>query len=252
MAGLFSRLGSVSWTSLPLLGVALALGMILSTWIAADTVLRIKVRDTTIRVKGYAEKPIQADLGQWTAQITVRNRDLSMAHARLVQHRQAVLHYMTLKGFPAAQVGMTAATVNIRHIQNVRGHDTNEIDHYKIDQSFKIESPDVKRIAAAARDSSDLLEVGVEINSHRPQYHYTTLNDLKLTMLEQATANARQRALRLVHGSGAEIGDLRSASQGVFQITPRRSTDVSDYGRNDTTTINKMIKAVVTIEYELD
>ena len=131
MADLFARFGKCSWTSLPLLGVALALGMILSTWIAADTVLRIKVRDTTIRVKGYAEKPIQADLAQWTAQITVRNQDLTIAHARLVRHRQAVLSYMASKRFPSAHVGMSAADVNILYVQNDKGHDTNDIDHYK-------------------------------------------------------------------------------------------------------------------------
>ena len=71
-------------------------------------------------------------------------------------------------------------------------------------------------------------------------------------MLERATANARERVEKLLSASHAHVGELRSASQGVFQITPAYSTDVSDYGINDTTTIDKSIKAVVTIEYAIE
>jgi hypothetical protein len=59
------------------------------------------------------------------------------------------------------------------------------------------------------------------------------------------------RAEELAKNSGSEVGKLKYASQGVFQITPVNSTDVSDYGIYDTTTIEKSIKAVVTIEYSI-
>lgn len=36
---------------------------------------------------------------------------------------------------------------------------------------------------------------------------------------------------------------------GVFQITPLYSTEVSDYGINDTTSIDKEITAVVNCEF---
>lgn len=71
-------------------------------------------------------------------------------------------------------------------------------------------------------------------------------------MLEKATANGRERVVKLISASDASIGALRSASQGVFQITPINSTDVSSYGINDTSTINKAIKAVVTVQYEIE
>jgi len=38
---------------------------------------------------------------------------------------------------------------------------------------------------------------------------------------------------------------------GVFQITPRNSTDVSDYGINDTSSREKDVTAVVTITFGL-
>ena len=38
---------------------------------------------------------------------------------------------------------------------------------------------------------------------------------------------------------------------GVFQITPRNSTDVSDYGINDTSSREKDVTAVVTVTFGL-
>jgi hypothetical protein len=43
-----------------------------------------------------------------------------------------------------------------------------------------------------------------------------------------------------------------SARQGVFQITPAHSTEISDYGRNDTSSREKSIKAVVTVRYAVE
>ncbi len=59
------------------------------------------------------------------------------------------------------------------------------------------------------------------------------------------------RSEELGKNSDSEVGTLKYASQGVFHITPVNSTDISDYGRYDPTTIEKSIKAVVTIEYSI-
>jgi hypothetical protein len=107
----------------------------------------------------------------------------------------------------------------------------------------------VKRVSQAA---SELIRDGVEITSSAPQYHYTKMNEMKLEMLGEASANARSRAELLIGKSSGQLGALRSASQGVFQITSPLSTDVSDEGVNDTDTVDKVIKAVVTLEFAIE
>ena len=87
---------------------------------------------------------------------------------------------------------------------------------------------------------------GVELSCDSPRYLYTRLDDLKLAMIADATRNARERAELLVAGSPNTLGPLQSASQGVFQITPAFSNEVSGTGMNDTTSLHKVIKAVVT------
>jgi hypothetical protein len=45
---------------------------------------------------------------------------------------------------------------------------------------------------------------------------------------------------------------VRDAKTGVFQITSRNSTDVSDWGIYDTSSIDKDITAVVSVTFGIE
>src|SRR5437763_1304567 len=53
----------------------------------------------------------------------------------------------------------------------------------------------------------------------------------------------------VAHGLGGKLGPMRRTELGVYQITPRDSTEVSDYGINDTTSREKDVNAVVTATF---
>ncbi len=71
-------------------------------------------------------------------------------------------------------------------------------------------------------------------------------------MLAKATENAKQRAASMVQSTGNKIGSIRSARMGVFQITPVTSTDVSDWGENDTSSLDKKVMAVVGATFAIE
>ena len=70
-------------------------------------------------------------------------------------------------------------------------------------------------------------------------------------MLREATKDAKRRAEEIASSSGNQIGAIRSARMGVFQITPANSYDISDYGVNDTSSLEKKVNAVVKAEYTI-
>ncbi|MFA5160529.1 MAG: SIMPL domain-containing protein, partial [Candidatus Omnitrophota bacterium] len=43
-----------------------------------------------------------------------------------------------------------------------------------------------------------------------------------------------------------------SAKMGVFQITPVNSTEISDWGMNDTTSLDKKVTAVVNASFSIE
>jgi hypothetical protein len=84
-----------------------------------------------------------------------------------------------------------------------------------------------------------------------PQYFYNNLNEVKVRLIGAATKDSLLRAEQFAANSGVTVGPLRSASQGVFQITAPNSTETADYGSYDTSTVEKLVKAVVTVEYSV-
>ncbi len=92
-------------------------------------------------------------------------------------------------------------------------------------------------------------KIGSETIISQPQYYYTKLDDLKIEMVGNATENARSRAQVIASKGKFHLGPIGSVRVGIFQITPINSTDVSDYGINDTSSIHKEIKSVVEIRY---
>lgn len=85
-----------------------------------------------------------------------------------------------------------------------------------------------------------------------PQFTFYNLESLKLELLGKASANARERADMMTSKAGSHVGAIKNASQGVFQIVPVGSTETSDSGSYDTTTIDKVVKAVVTIDFAVE
>jgi len=92
----------------------------------------------------------------------------------------------------------------------------------------------------------------VEFESGSPEFFYMKLDELKLEMLAKATENAKQRAEKMAGSTGNRIGVMRSAKMGVFQITPVNSTEVSDWGVNDTTSLEKRVTAVVNVSFAIE
>ena len=57
---------------------------------------------------------------------------------------------------------------------------------------------------------------------------------------------------KIAQSTGNSIGSVRSAKMGVLQITAADSTDVSDYGVYDTSTIEKDMTAVVNVSFAVN
>jgi hypothetical protein len=231
--------------------LTLPIGVVVSTHLARSSFEKVKLRGQTITVKGYAEQRITSDLAMWSATIGRREPRLDQAYNTLAAHRGALLEYLAGHGFTQDRVTFSAVRIREIHKLNDEGKKTNEIEAYEVYQDFAIDSKDVHRIAGVARDAGELIARDIALDADAPRYLYTPLDSKKLEMLAAATTNGRARAERLVAASDNALGPLRSASQGVFQITPAYSTEISSYGENDTTAIEKAIKAVVTVEYAI-
>jgi hypothetical protein len=243
------RQSGESALGLLLLGLALAVGLVVAAGVVSRSLERIKLAGDKITVKGYAEENVQSDAGMWRATVTVRSGDLQSGYRALEADTARVR--ALLESIAGASAAVTVSPVNARPQYELGpgGVQTGRVNGYELDRNFEFSSADVALIGRVAAQASSLISDGVNINSLPPQYFYNDLNAVKVRLIGAATRDAQQRAEQFAAGSGVTVGPLRSASQGVFQITRPNSTETADYGSYDTSTVEKVVKAVVTVEY---
>jgi hypothetical protein len=211
----------------------------------------IRATKRSVTVKGFAEKPIQSDYAIWNMNLVARSAQISEAYAQMERNLAKVLEYLKGQGVKDEEITYSAAMIQVRYRMSPSGMMTNEIELYEMNQTVTMKSSDVQQVAKVSKGITFLLRDGVELQSWEPAFHYTKLNDLKIEMLGGAASDAKLRAEAIAEKSGAKLGRLLWAQQGVFQITPIYSSEISSEGWFDTSSIDKTIRAVVTVKFEL-
>jgi uncharacterized protein len=136
--------------------------------------------------------------------------------------------------------------------ETINGRETGKVTAMKLTQKLEIRSSEVDRISKLSEKITDLMNEGVPLVSEAPEYLYNNLSKLRVEMVAEATKDAKKRAEAIASSTGNHVTGVRSADAGVFQVTRRFSTEVSNGGSYDTTSIDKDITAVVSVKFGIE
>lgn len=234
------------------IGTTLALGLVLSSLIFGWFYSNKQKGDEAITVTGSAKRRITSDLVVWSAGVSAQSSALTDAYKQLSESTPRIKEYLLSKGIPENQMTVSSITTTQQRGRDNDGNETSQITGYSLSQQIEVRSNDVAKIGQIAREATELINQGILIESQAPKYYYTQIGDLKIEMLGEAAKDAKERAERIAQSTGNSIGAVRSAKMGVLQITAADSTDVSDYGVYDTSTIEKDMTAVVNVSFAVD
>ena len=230
-----------------LLGLlALAVAAVVAAALVADGVRDVKKRRDTITVTGSAREPIEADLATWRIAVTAQDASSATAARALRRDLDAVRAFVRDGGIAEADVReppLTVAQVS-RRVAPRRF-----VTEYRLTQRLVISTREIDTLERLTGRVTDLLLRGLGVSVGSVTYVSTQLAEARIAALEAATANARDRAQTLVEGLGGDLGPVRRADLGVYQIVPRNSTQVSDYGINDVSSRRKDVISVVTVTF---
>ncbi len=230
----------------------LAIGLIITALIIGGTWRKVSRGSVTITVTGSASKELRSDLAVWHADFSAAAPSLTDAYAKLQATNTKVKNYLVSKGFPADKLKFSSINTIIQYLHNDKGVATTQVESYKLSQDVSLESNEVDKVDQLSREATELINQGVEINSSAPEFLYTKLSDLKVEMIGLASKDAKVRAEQIANSTDNKIGEVRSSRMGVIQINSKNSTEVSDYGVNDVSSLEKTITAVVTMSFSIE
>lgn len=229
---------------LVLLSLILALGLIFAVKTGTGSLSNDK-----ITVTGSAYKVVKSDSARLEFEITSRSANKQTAYNTVKSQLPIVKKYLEDKGITDIDIKASNGYYSYKYLPN--GTVTNDIAYYNLSQQVVIKSNDVQKIKDVSTDIQNLLDKGIDINVTDTQYFYSGLANLKVELLKDATKDAKDRASAMLKATHNRTGKIQAINMGVFQITPIDSTNVSDMGINDTSTIDKKVTAVANVVFRI-
>ena len=231
-------------------GGLIGLGVASGGFLAGEALVQSRLGYRVVTVKGLSERQVKADLGFWPVRFVVTGATLEDARGKLEASEAAVRSFLAARGF----------TDNDMQVQNIQVEDrmagysanqTPEDTRFVLTEDLLVKSAEVQKLADASRMIGDLLKSGVVFSADAynagPSFVFTKVNDLKGDMLTEATRRAREAAEKFAVESGAKVGDIQSANQGIIEINPA----VEIPNDRPEKQIDKKVRVVTTITYFL-
>jgi hypothetical protein len=230
---------------LTLLAIAVLLGSI-----SIGHGIRDRGQSNVVTVTGSAKEQVTSDFAIWDLSVSSQQSGAAGAAKELAGWTEKIRAFLTAQGIQPAEV--TVQPVSTESVNAVDSNgDPTQVIGYTVTRNFEVRSSRVAAVADAAEASAKLIAAGVPLQAQPLQYVLTKLSDLRPKLLADAVRDAQNRGKVLVEASGAHLGKLRDVQVGVFQVTSPNSTQVSDYGVYDTSTLKKDVTAVVNVTFVL-
>jgi len=206
--------------------------------------------DRYVTVKGLAEREVTADTALWPLRFVASGETLNEAQSNARDSHDAVLEFLKRQDIKPEAVELQKLSVKDTGADPYQRGDVEQ--KFIINQTLTVRSHNVERVRKAAQAVSELVDAGVVLSSDYgasgPSYLFSRLNEIKPEMIAKATAAARESAEQFARDANAEVGELRRANQGVFQIRARDQAA----GMSQTQQAEKTVRVVTTIDYYLD
>ncbi len=183
---------------------ALIIGLcaIFAASLLSEGLMGLRTADRYVTVKGVAEREVQADLALWPIRFVATGSTLDEAQNKTRSSREAIMAFLKLQAIEESSVELQRLDVTDTRANPYSGN--NNEQQYIINQTLMVRSTDM----------SDYGPGG-------PTYLFSGLNAIKPQMIAEATAAARESAQQFARDADAELGGLRRANQGIFQILAR-------------------------------
>ena len=225
-------------------GLLVVLGILIGT-----KTLITAFSGNTISVTGSAYEIVKSDSGSLSFNINVKRVNKNEAYNALQTQIKTVEKYLTDKKISKIERKTVNGYYNYK--RDDKGVYTNIPESYNLSQPMTISSNNVDLIKEISNDITGLINQGIDINVYNVSYNYSNLPALKVALLEKASIDAKARAESMLKATHNSVGKIQSVRMGVYQITPVDSTEVSNMGINDSSTIDKKVTAVANVSFKI-
>jgi len=227
-----------------ILGAFLCAGLVILGFLISSSVIKIKGLDRTVTVKGLSEREVPANIAILPIKFSEADNDLTNLYSVLQKKTDIIIDFLKKNGFTDDDISISAPAILDRQAQGYG--DSSKIKfRYSANSTISVYSNKVDTVRNTMKKLVKLGKQGIAIAGQdyetKTQFLFTKLNEIKPGMIEEATKNAREVAVKFAKDSNSKLGKIKKARQGQFSINDRDSN----------TPYIKKVRVVSTLEYYL-
>lgn len=207
-------------------GLAIMLGLIVMGAMLPKAVGKFRSYDRTVNVKGLCEKEVKVDRVIWPIVYKVMANDIQSIYDQTDANNSVIVSFLEKGGINASEISVSVPQISDK-FANEYG-DNDRAFRYIAKSVITVYTSDVDTVLSLMGRQSELLKKGIVTGGSNQwenpvEFKYEGLNDIKPQMIEEATQNAREAAMKFAKDSGSRLGKIKTASQGTFTIENRDS-----------------------------
>ena len=173
--------------------VILATGLLLMGFCVKQGLDSFAEKNRIVTVKGLAEMEVPANKVTWPLMYKEVGNDLFSLYNRINTTNDAIVNFLLKKGIKREEISVNAP--EIIDLQAER-YNHNPVQYrYNVTTVITVTSNQVELVRSLIQEQSELLKQGIAITGgdyrYNTQYDFTSLNEIKPQMIEEATKNAR-------------------------------------------------------------
>lgn len=223
------------------LGCCLMIGLIVGAILLGSAIKAVRADDRVVSVKGLCEREVKADRVICPFAYKEGGDNLQELYMTIEEKNGIIIDFLKEAGIASADISVAAPKV-----LDTRTEWSGSQNRYAyiVTSVVTVCTDKVDEIIRLQSRQGELLQKGIAMANnweYQPVYSFTQLNEIKPSMIETATKNARETAEKFAADSESELGKIKRATQGQFSITDRDSN----------TPYMKNVRVVTSVDYYL-
>lgn len=226
-------------------GLFVMVGLIVLGIMIPRAVVKYRSFDRTVNVKGLCEREVSADKVIWPVVYKVMSNDLQDIYRQIGVNNEVIIEFLKEGGISVDEITVAMPQITDEYANEYGS--VNRTYRFIAKNVITVCTDDVDVVLNLMDKQAQLLKKGIVVGAgsqweNPVEFRYEGLNEIKPSMIEEATRNAREVAEKFAKDSGSNLGKIKTANQGTFTIEDRDSN----------TPYVKKVRVVTSVTYYLD
>lgn len=206
-------------------GFYIMIGLAIAGAMLPVAVRTFRAADRTVAVKGLCEREVPADKVIWPIQYKCVGNELDKIYTEIEAKNAQIIAFLNEGGIDGSAVGVSVPVVSDKFAQEYGSND--RTFRYVAKCNVTVCTDEVDKVIALMSRQKELVKFGIAQENDwdcKTVFSFEGLNEIKPEMIQEATRNAREAALKFAADSHSSIGKIKTAGQGTFSIEDRDSS----------------------------